>query len=84
MNAEEMFKELGYEKKETECRIDYLKFNDENKIAYVVYVSFHKELKCFEKFFIKSNSPYEKQTTDFSMKQLQAINQQCKELGWLE
>lgn len=83
MTADEMFKELGYEKKETEDNICYTKFKDEDKIAYVIYISFYTELKNFAKFYIKSNSPYEDEIADISMKELRAINKKVEELQWL-
>ena len=83
MTADKMFKKLGYKKQETEDTICYMKFNNEDRIAYAVYISFYKELKNFAKFYRKSKL-FKDEIADISMNELKAINQQCLELGWLE
>lgn len=81
--ADEMFKELGFEKvKDSSCWCEYIK---ENKVR----ISLEKNIK---KIFIESieNIPED----DLEHKDLekiiivdtdllQAINEKCKELGWL-
>ena len=76
MNAEEMFKKLGYKKEELDDHI-YYELGD-----------------IGEKTITFTNYKYGTHTIDVSewhydagfitVEELQAINQQCKELGWLD
>lgn len=71
-SAKEMFEELGYDRTETLNQIIYdnkRQFIDFNKSSFIV--------------FMNGNFPYQ----GFSFnnnKIIKAINQQCKELGWLD
>lgn len=73
MNAREMFEKLGYEFKE-------IFYDDESNYTY--------EYSCGGKRFIFQNIDEKGIVTDsvnyISSGELQAIIQQCKELGWLE
>lgn len=81
MKAKEMFEELGY-KQENWC------FDDENRIDEIIYyrenkfasnVTFRCNNKCF-----KIHRKNEKIAGWCDMNMFRAINQQCKELGWIE
>ena len=81
MSAKEMFEELGYELM-LDCKyyIYYqkpLKENPEYESDYF-HISFEKLDKAFIKTYGDDNSP---EITN--MQELKAINQQCKELGWI-
>ena len=74
MKADEMFEKLGYEKEESDNFKTYIK-----KYEYVVYrIVFCIEQKCIE--FCNDSDVY---FTRFNSKELQAINQKCKELNWI-
>lgn len=75
--AKEMFEELGYkEKKDKSKTITYVLKN-----GYFYYIVF----KINKKSVYKSKSvPGKEVSSSITIKELQAINQQCKELGWLE
>ena len=72
MNAREMFKNLGYK---------YDKYRDRNRL-----IEYRKEDSTSVFFWIKerviSVSEY-CEPKDITVDELKAINQQCKELGWL-
>ena len=71
--ADEMLKKLGYEKIEEDKRfIKYRKPFDND------YIVIDKKAKDFIKNF---DSEYWKAVT---MQELQAINEKCRELGWIE
>lgn len=73
--SEQMFKELGYEKvNEYENTIKY--HYDENGSE--LEIEFCSD-KAIEKHYLPD---YE--LAVFTAKEIQAINQQCKELGWLD
>ena len=73
MSAKEMFEDLGFEYKKSDFSITYYKeFRDYDDESYTLDIDFRLiEQKLFSDFTI-------------DMKLLQAINQQCKELGWIE
>lgn len=66
--VEEMFEELGYEKDEDNYISIYVNYYD-NDNAYII--KFDKTLKL-----VVSNHA-------INMEELQAINEKCKDLGWL-
>ena len=69
--ADEMFEKLGYKKIENKIQITYVK-TCEN-------IEFLLNVKKIEYHFLRG-STFLVQT----MQELQAINQKCKELGWLD
>lgn len=71
--ADEMFKELGYVKIRDDER--FIKYKKKYKNDNIVM---DKETKDFIKNF---DSEYWKAVT---MQELQAINEKCRELGWIE
>ena len=72
--AKEMFEELGYEKFENDSRITYEKYNRECKM-----IEFDKER--MEITFADDNYC---EVVMIDRKELQAINKQVEELGWLD
>ena len=71
--ADKMFEELGYRKSSKPFdRIKY--YRDEDNVFYFDYIT---------QEFIKTGE-YDGMCDDITMKELQAINEKCKELGWLE
>ena len=79
LNAEELFESLGYRKFENEYWIYYSKETDGTyPVDRIYFVKNTKEIKA-ETF------TYDKTLTkNVTTSELQAINQQCKELGWLD
>ena len=74
--ADEIFKELGYEKvSDIKENIGYVYFKREKHSIYYEYpkIIFHNKIK---KLTIQNDY--------LSMQELQAINEKVKELGWLE
>lgn len=71
MEAEKMFKKLGYEKDKTKQQIMYSK-NEEGDYKYIFFNLFDKTFNC----------QYDYEPANISMEELQAINQQVKDLGW--
>ena len=82
MKAKEMFEALGYE----------LTFENEYTLTYTTkrfiseehQIEFYKNVKAFcSKVY--SDSPFQgAKPFELDMQELKAINQQCKELGWLD
>ena len=71
--ADEMFEKLGYKK--TIGKGNYIKYKkDDDNIYY-----FQKDVKTYYK-----SGEYDGMCGDTTMQELQAINRQCKELGWIE
>ena len=69
--ADKMFEELGYKKEET-------KWEEDELVHYIQYISSETLIE----FALDSkmiNIP-----SIIDMQELQAINQKCKELGWLD
>lgn len=82
MSAKEMFEELGYEIDEENDKEILYKMKWEISTSY--YVGFDLDHKNFE-CFITSDSPFEPaKSFAIDLDLLQAINQQCRELGWLD
>ena len=73
MSAKEMFEELGFEYKKSDFSITYYKeFRDYDDESYTLDIDFRLiEQKLFSDFAI-------------DMRLLKAINQQYKELGWID
>lgn len=78
-SAKEMFDELGYKRFENDYWVYYSK--ETNSSYFASRVTFIKNEKTFgiEKF--SANGIL---TKNITVKELQAIIQQCKELGWLD
>lgn len=77
MSAKEMFEELGYEKTRVinpDGCIDYVNTNEKYSEIY-----FDKNFKMITKHYLNSGVAY-----PITLEELQAINQQVKELGWLD
>ena len=73
MNADEMFKKLGYEI--VINNHNYIKyFKDDENVYY-----FLKDVKEYYK-----SGEYDGMCGNTTIQELQAINQKCKELGWLD
>ena len=74
MTAKEMFKELGFKQttNNVEC-IKYFRDDDRAGCAHVVF-----DLLC------ETIKPIHACDYELTLDELKAINQQCKELGWLE
>ena len=69
ISADEMFERLGYvEKIEDDSVIKFIRDDNRTIIFHLDYKIFYVEHKDFEYFTIK---------------ELQAINKKCKELGWI-
>ena len=71
MSADEMFKELGYEKKKINLDIEFYK--SKNDYAEIIF-----DLR--DRTISVSNDDNE--SIYFDMKELQAINKKVEELGW--
>lgn len=73
MSADEMFDMIGYEKHKSIVNDLYYE-NKENDAIY-----FYEDTKSFEKI------NFEKiESIEITMKELQAINKKCQELGWIK
>lgn len=72
--ANEMFENLGYIVEEDECKIRIL---SQARFGECLKIVFHKDFTD-EKYKMKMYEQY------VSMQELQAINQKCKELGWID
>ena len=71
--ADEMFDMIGYEKHKSIVNDLYYE-NKENDAIY-----FYEDTKSFEKI------NFEKiESIEITMKELQAINKKCQELGWIK
>lgn len=75
IKADGMFKRLGYEK---DIEVDYglIRYNKNDES----FVRFIMDDKCVETNTIINNTIY---VLSVDMKLLQAINEKCKELGWI-
>lgn len=80
MSAKEIFEELGYEKV-NEVPLLY-QFNDG---GYIKNIEFSKSLKriAFSSYEYYNNGKATEENF-INISELKAINQQCKELGWIE
>lgn len=78
MNARKMFKELGWTCLKGEYGITYT-LKDANNGHWDRKIAFHENL--VEVFCIDKEGDWYQDALD--MEELKAVNQQCKELGWL-
>lgn len=79
--ADEMFKKLGYAKKEREGCIFYFQYNGlKEKFGYeFAKPTYKKQGEVYPVLYSKTD-----EAILITMEELQAINQKCKELGWLD
>ena len=70
--ADEMFEELGY-------KLDVRHYNCDNSFVYT-----YKKDNDFIRFNTAYTTVCTLFKTSFNQKELQAINEKCKELGWLD
>lgn len=76
-SAKEMFEELGWrEYFRSSVMVTYEKKSRSGKSKKYIQFFFHNK-----EFYVGSEAIFNQ---PFTMKDLQAINQQCKELGWLD
>ena len=72
VSADEMFEKLGYKKSLTQLQDLKYKKDDDNVIYF----------RMVQKTFNKSGE-YDDMCDYTTMQELQAINEKCKELGWI-
>ena len=84
MNAKEMFEKLGYKvlvnNKNT---LEYLKQTEDEKYT----ITFDKKYKFIGHYYeqySKFNNMWTYELCDLTLEELQAINKQVEELGWLD
>ena len=70
--ADELFKELGYEKIRNNKDFEVYRKNDYN------IIDFERDDKRVYK-----SAKYDTTSDGITMKELQAINKKCQELGWI-
>lgn len=77
MSAKDIFKELGWKKTfASSCLIVYEKKSRSGKSRRIIQFLIKEKEFC-----ISEESTF---AQSYSIKELQAINQQCKELGWFD
>lgn len=89
--ADEMFKKLGYRKNipELEGHLAERKENDKDydELGMVEYIDFIKNdtTITFNIWYREVEFYYENKTEEYDLRleELQAINEKCKELGWI-
>lgn len=82
MTADEMFKELGYINREDKHRIEYTiiqNFTHFNTIKKIYFYKIEKNISIEEWIVIESI----KISVSLTIKELQAINKKCEEMGWI-
>ena len=79
MTAEQMFKELGYEKHENAYVIFYTQ--DSFLESTIVFGIKHKNIKIYDS---KDDRYKTERPKNINLAELKAIIQQCKDLGWLD
>lgn len=85
MKAKEMFEKLGYkQEKDDKIHITYYNGNVENKQRCDRQITFDLEDKNFIAYSPCELNDYEDCSIFITLEELQAINQQIKELGWLD
>lgn len=75
MNADEMFEKLGYEKEEIVNGFQYYLGDD---------LGDDKEIDFIENIHNKNKEIWIDSFHIITIQELKAINQKCKELGWLD
>ena len=72
--ADEMFEELGYDKKQvTDAFIVYAKKELRHNREWEICIDFN----CYDRYLIIKNKTY------FCLEELKAINKKCEELKWI-
>lgn len=77
MNAEQMFKELGYTKRGFD---DFIVYEKGDYISLNV-IEFHLKNKIIQSYI--EECELGNVISGLTVDELKAINQQCKELGWI-
>lgn len=80
--ADKMFEELDYRMYTGENFIWYKKKLQENIIKDITFSIEDKEVACETDYFDKRGNLL-KREGEFTIKELQAINKKCEELGWI-
>lgn len=80
MKSKDMFEKLGYEKYGNDP-LSY-RLNDGGYINFIDFIHIQKTIRFREYEEYENNQP--QGSFLLNIKELQAINQQCKELGWLD
>ena len=81
MSAKEMFEELEYEQTKTKKFIKYTYKKFISDWCYIVFDLENKIIDCY----ISKDSPFSPlEPLSIPIDELKAINQQCKELGWID
>lgn len=79
-SADKMFEELGYEKKERNNFITYIKYIGNGSRGITFSFSLEHKTVCADTF----DEDYEINIAhDLYMEELKAINKKCLELGWM-
>lgn len=79
--ADEMFKKLGYEKEDYGYKIIYTKTDSEEE-NFIITIMIEAELIFTE--IDDGCDELDRRCFGLQKQELQAINQKCKELGWIE
>lgn len=77
MKAQEMFEQLGYVIRQHKFENVWIDYENEEKEAVITFL-------LDTKTFFKSELIDEDVCLPITIGELKAINQQCKELGWIE
>jgi len=80
--ADEMFEKLGY-KKVTKNFYNYLEYTKKENEYTTLAISFEGNSKTAMASMYINGNKYSRSLA-ITMQELQAINEKCKELGWLE
>lgn len=79
--ADEMFEELGFKKildNDKEVKYEYRNIIMNDRIEHTIQIA------KIGKIVFSYRSDENHQVMGFGVKELQAINEKCKELGWIE
>lgn len=77
--ADKIFKELGYKKRETDFSICYGKEYE----THTAYIEFNKELKRIATTILEKEPKGNGIWQDFNAEKIKAIYLKCEEMGWL-
>lgn len=76
--ADKLFEELGYKKKNKGIYVEYIKVEKEIEEEYVISFMLKTVMATLYK------NGYIKKPLALNIQELQAINKKCEELGWIE